>query len=210
MNPKPLLVCFALKEEAGPFRRATAGHEAISVLLTGIGRKSATQSVIGFLAKQSPTFVLTCGFAGGLNPELATGDVVFSTEDGMLAVRLTSAGAKRGRIFCAEKIAVTVAAKRTLREQTGADVVEMESGAIQSLCRERRIPCATVRVVSDSANEDLPLDFNQLTKPDMNLDFAKLAVTILKNPWKIPALMRLQRNCRLAALRLTDVLIKVV
>ncbi|HMP82159.1 MAG TPA: hypothetical protein PKA41_05555 [Verrucomicrobiota bacterium] len=204
------LVCFALKEEAGPFRRACAGRDGVSILLTGIGQANASRAVANFLSKQSPALVFTCGFAGGLNPQLTTGDVVFSTEGGTIATRLTSAGATQAHVFCAERVAVTVAEKHALREQTGADAVEMESGAIQSLCRERGIPCATVRVISDTANEDLPLDFNQLSKPDKNLDFGKLAVTLLKRPGKIPALLRLQKNCSLASRNLSDVLMKVV
>ena len=70
----------------------------------------------------------------------------------------------------------------------------MESEAIQDICREQRLPCATVRVISDTANEDLPLDFNQLSKPDLNLDYGKLAWAIVKSPGKIPALLRLQKN----------------
>ena len=39
------LICFALKEEAAPFRKIAAGNAAsapagISILLTGIGRQS--------------------------------------------------------------------------------------------------------------------------------------------------------------------------
>lgn len=204
------LVCFAVKEEARPFQKFAAGRSGVSILVTGIGRKNAEKFVREFLLKNSPCQILTCGFAGALNPGLNHGAVVFSTGGPELRERLLAAGARDAKIFCAERIAITVAEKKALLANTGADAVEMESDAIQSICRERGIPCATVRVISDTAGEDLPLDFNQLSKPDMNLDYGKLAWAIVKSPGKIRALMRLQKHCEFAAEELSKVLEKVI
>ena len=237
-----LLVCFALKEEAAPFRKMVAGTvaaaQAASILITGIGRKNAEKSVREFLADFSggasvlasrrrytltrqarlvsslapPELVLTCGFTGGLNPDLKLGDVVFelSTLNSQLSTRLSASGAKPAKFFCADRIATTVAEKKKLRVETGADAVEMESEAIQAICRERGIPCATVRVISDTANEDLPLDFNRLFKPDMSLDYGKLAWAIARSPGKIGALLKLQKQTRFAAEGLADTLSKLL
>jgi nucleoside phosphorylase len=209
------LTCFALKEEATPFRKIAAGKAAsaqanISILLTGIGRRNAETSLSAFLATHSPKLVLTCGLAGGLNPALSIGDVVFETSNEALQKQLFGAGAKPARFYCAPLIATTVAEKEELRRTTGADAVEMESEIIHEICRERRIPCATVRVISDTAHENLPLNFNKLSKPDQSLDFGKLAWAIAKSPGKIPALLRLQRNTKYAAQRLALVLEKVI
>jgi nucleoside phosphorylase len=205
-----ILICFALKEEAAPFRKIVAGKSGISILLTGIGRQNAEKSVRAFLAARPPKLVLTCGFAGGLNPELKPGEVVFEAPDENLRAKLLAAAAKPGKIFCADRIATTVAEKKKLRDETGADAVEMESAAIHAACRERGIPCATVRVISDTANEDLPLDFNALSKPDKNLDFGKLFLTIARSPGKIGALMRLRKQTKFAAENLAGVLAKLV
>jgi hypothetical protein len=248
------LVCFALKEEAAPFRKMVAGKSGISILITGIGRKHAEKVVREFLnscrsrgnetqikdiletphvVSCDPGLVLTCGFAGGLNPELKLGEVVFElmdrrgelhepqteiefgarvtrpSESSSLREKLVAAGARPAKFFCADRIATTVAEKKKLRAGTGADAVEMESAAIHAVCRERGIPCATVRVISDTAGEDLPLDFNQLARPDMNLDYGKLALAILKSPGKIGALLKLQKQTRFAAERLAEVLAHV-
>ncbi|HKI68014.1 MAG TPA: hypothetical protein VKA67_00375 [Verrucomicrobiae bacterium] len=251
-----MLVCFALKEEAVPFRKIAAGKSGISVLLTGIGRKNAEKSVRDFLASNSggasvlasrtreptgsqkpfviglapPDLVLTCGFAGGLNPELQSGDVVFEipscSSRGNEAQKqigdqsepphvgcykkLIATGAKPAKFFCADRIATTAVEKKKLRDETGADAVEMESEAIHAICREREIPCATVRVISDTADEDLPLDFNKLAKPDLNLDYGKLLAAVARSPGKIPALLRLQKQTRAAAENLSAVLAKVI
>ena len=204
------LVCFAVKEEAPAFRKLAGPKSGVATLVTGMGRRNAEAAVRRFLASQSAELVLTCGFAGGLHPDLAPGAVVYETTDEELAASLAQAGAKPAKIFSADRVAVTVADKQALRKATGADAVEMESAAIQAVCRELKIPCATVRVISDAAGEDLPLDFNQLYRPDMTLDTGKLAWTIAKSPWNIPGLMRLQKRCQFAAEQLAAVLIKVL
>jgi hypothetical protein len=172
-----------------------------------------------------------------LNPVLKLGDVVFELSPGgsqgdepqtKLGIRvpefenkaelpcvgcherLIAAGAKPAHFFCADRVATTVAEKKDLCAKTGADAVEMESEAIHAVCRERRIPCATVRVISDTAAEDLPLDFNQLHKADLSLDYGKLALALAKSPGKIGALLRLQQQTRLAAERLAGVLARVI
>lgn len=203
------LVCFALKEEAGAFQRLTADREDVSILITGIGRKNSERTLVERLNQLTPRLVLTCGFAGGLDPTLAPGDVLCSTADEGLRGKLTVAGARPVKFYCASRIATKVAEKLELRRTTGADAVEMESAAIHTICRERGIRCATVRAVSDTASEDLPLDFNQLSKPDLSLDFGKLLWATTKSPGKIPGLLRLQKNSNLAAQRLAEVLAKI-
>jgi adenosylhomocysteine nucleosidase len=207
-----LLVCFALNEEAALFRKIVADKPDVAIIVTGVGRKNAEKSLREFLATNSPELVLTCGFAGGLNPELRLGDVVFEVQspESKVQSQLLATGAKPAKFFCAERIATTVAEKKKLRGETGADAVEMESWAIYAVCRERGIPYATVRVISDTANEDLPLDFNQLSKSDKNLHYGKLAQALLLSPWKIGALLKLQKKTKFAAEQLADVLAKLI
>lgn len=205
-----MFVCFALREEASAFRKIAAGKAGVSILITGIGRRNAERMVGEFLKSGSPQFVLTCGFAGGLNPELASGTVVFATDAAQLQEKLLAAGAAPARLHCVSQIATTVAEKQELRRTTGADAVEMESEVIHGLCRQRGIPCATVRVISDTAHEDLPLDFNRFAKPDLSLHYGKLLLAVARSPAKIPALVRLQRNCNFAARRLAETLAKVI
>ena len=204
-----ILVCFALNTEAAPFRKIGPSRPEVSILITGVGRGSADKAVRSFLADHSPDRVFTCGFAGGLNPALAAGDVVFETDDPVLRNLLPKAGAKPARCFCALRIAVTAAEKQALRRTTGADVVEMESEVIQAICRERSVPCATLRAVSDPADEDLPLDFNELMTPARGMNYCKLMAALLKSPAKIRPLLKLQRRCAAAAEALAKVLARV-
>jgi adenosylhomocysteine nucleosidase len=204
------LVCFAMKEEANPFRKLASTNPDVSVLVTGIGRKNTETSLRKFLGTATPARVLTCGFAGGLDPVLESGAVVFETADAAMQGKLLAAGAKPARFHSVERIATTVGEKSKLRDQTRADAVEMESAAVHAICRERGIPCATVRVISDTAGEDLPLDFNQIARHDLSLDYLKLALAIARSPGKIRALMRLQRQTQTAAENLAQVLAKLL
>jgi adenosylhomocysteine nucleosidase len=217
MENKNIAVCFALPEEAGPFKKV-CGND-VHVFLTGIGRENATNATREFLKTHTPSLLITCGFAGGLIPELRVGDVVFElpkagsgTADIYTDLRskLIAAGAREAKIFCADRIATTAADKRQLREETHADAAEMESGAVHDVCTGRGIPCVTVRVISDTANEDLPLDFNQFLREDKSMDMSKLMLAVAKAPWKMGALMQSQQNTKLAAQRLAEVLEKLV
>jgi len=201
----PFLVCFAVREEAA-FERQLHRKER---LITGMGRRNASTQFLEALRHISPDRVLTCGFAGALNPEFKIGDVLFDEDfDAGMNQALLSAGAIPAKFYCSVRVAVTAAEKAELWRTTGADAVEMESSVIRSLCRERGIPSATVRVISDAANEDLPLDFNALMTSEQKISMPKLMGKLLKSPRSIPRLMDLQRNTRHAAQRLADVLEK--
>ncbi|MBI5386038.1 MAG: hypothetical protein HZA90_15290 [Verrucomicrobia bacterium] len=206
-----VLVCFALKEEAAPFRRLVADRPNLHVLITGIGRQNSERRFREALAPPLPSLVLTCGYAGALNPARGLGDVVFSADPASgLKPKLAALGAKEARFHCADRMIATATEKAALRQSTGADAVEMESEIIRHLCRERGLSSATVRVISDTANEDLPLDFNLLTTPDLRLSYAKLAVAIMKSPGVVPALLKLQKQTRHAAVKLAEVLMRAL
>lgn len=206
----PALVCFAINEEATAFRRRLGDRPGVRVLVTGMGRSNARRSLEAALQCEHPGQVFTCGFAGGLDPALRIGEVVFSTSELAIAKKLLLAAAKPATFHCANRVASTAAEKTELRRTTGADAVEMESEIIHLLCRKHGIPCTTVRVISDAAAEDLPLDFNRLSKPDLNLNYGKLVLAIARSPQVIPRLIQLRRQTRVAAENLAQVLIKVV
>jgi uridine phosphorylase len=205
------LVCFAVKEEAASFKAAVASRPDIQILLTGMGQRNAEKFIRSALSAHKPTLVLTCGFAGALKPDLTLGTVLSSCDDAPhLQPRLLAAGARPARFHCANRVASTAAEKRQLWESSHADAVEMESQVICNICREDHIPCATVRVILDTASEDLPLDFNFLMTADQQMDYRKLAFSLAKSPSKIAALLRLQKQSKAAAQKLAEVILKVI
>jgi adenosylhomocysteine nucleosidase len=205
-----IFVCFAVKEEAHAFQQQVGGRFGIKIVLTGIGRNNAERALREALVAHKPGLVLSCGFAGGLRPELTTGTVLFAADgERRLEEALLKAGARAGRFCCAAEVAITSNQKRALWERTRADAVEMESEIICAICRERKIPHAIVRVILDTASEDLPLDFNLLMTADQQMSYGRLAMALVKSPGKIGALLRLQKQSQAAAQKLAEVLLRI-
>ena len=197
------LVCFAVPQEAAPFQKLVRGRPGVRVLITGMGARHAERAAREAVHELRPARVFTCGFAGALDPALVIGDVVCPRET-------ICWGAKPVLFHCASRVAITVAEKQALRAQTGADVVEMESAVITRVCHAAGVECVTLRAISDTADEDLPLDFNALMTSADQINWWKFARTIAFQPTLIGSLIAFQRQTRDAARQLGRVLNQVV
>jgi adenosylhomocysteine nucleosidase len=203
LNPPPLIT-FAVNAEAAPTRHHLQQQRINSrILITGIGPHAARASITRALEPSRPPMVITCGFAGGLDPALPLGQLVFDADPAFpLAQALMPIGARPASFLASDRILATAADKAAARELSGADVVEMESFVIRQLCRERNIPSATLRVISDTAREDLPLDFSRFLSDSGAFRYDQLLAALFRAPGRIPALIRFQRQTRQAALTL--------
>ena len=89
---RPVLVCFAVPQEAKPFLKLIGQDRDVRVLVTGMGARNAERSLLATLSTISPQRVFTCGFAGALAPDLQIGDVVCgpgTVIDGARSVQFT-------------------------------------------------------------------------------------------------------------------------
>ena len=68
----------------------------------------------------------------------------------------------------------------------------------------------TVRVISDDASEDLPMDFNALMTPDMRIDGGRMFFQLVGAPWKIPDLIQFNKRVTASADALAEVLYALV
>jgi adenosylhomocysteine nucleosidase len=145
--------------------------------------------------RRQADLILSVGFCGALDPALRIGDIVVSGEfpEG------GNSSFVRARVLSLDRVVVTEQEKRTLRETTGASVVEMESAVVEAKAAEWRVPFCCVRAVSDMAHEDMPLDFNQYRDSEGRFARARIAGAAITRPAAIPKLVRLNRNCRRAA-----------
>jgi adenosylhomocysteine nucleosidase len=158
------------------------------LVANGPGRRLTAQ-VLG--TKREVDQIVNIGFCGALDPALRVGDVIRAPQ----------------HLVTTDRVAVTAAEKHRLYALTGASAVEMEREAVETKAREWGVPFHWVKVVSDSASEDLPIDFNRHRDREGRFSRVRIALAALRRPFRtIPGLLRLDRNCRLAADRLGEFL----
>lgn len=176
-----------------------AAQSGWQLLASGPGSRLVTEAL---RERRNVDGIVSVGFCGALDPALEVGDIVVSGED----VR-SSRSYARGPILSIDRVAVTAAEKRALRKQTGAIAVEMESAAVAAKAREWGVPFRCIKVVSDTAREDMPLDFNRYRDAVGRFSRARIALAAVRHPLTaVPALLRLDRNCRHSAEKLGEFL----
>ena len=153
--------------------------------------------------KKNVNGIINTGFCGALDPALQVGDIVVSGEIEFT----TSSPFVPGETLSDDRVVVTAAEKRALRYRTGAVAVEMEAAATKSKAAEWGVPFMCIRVVSDTAADDLPLDFNRFRNADGNFSRTRIALAAMARPFSaMPGLLELDRNCRRASQSLGDFL----
>lgn len=151
--------------------------------------------------KKNVNGIISTGFCGSLDPVLQVGNIVV-WGDAEVASRTPFV---RGEIFSADRVAVTAAEKRELRNRTGAVAVDMEAAAVKGKAAEWGVRFMCIRAVSDTAAEDLPLDFNRFRNADGNFSRTRIALAAMARPFSaMPGLLELERNCGRASQALGD------
>ena len=189
--------------------------QSLSILQCGVGPEHAAATVRRLLQTSPPQRLLVAGLCGGLQAELAIGDV-------LLAETVQSAESGEtlactwlphipgvpplGGLLSSQTLLATTAAKQQAAASTGCLGVDQESFAILQLARQFRIPCGVIRTISDSATDELPSAVARFVSPNGNLQLTAVITALLRNPALIPALLRLQQHSSTALRQLLWVL----
>jgi adenosylhomocysteine nucleosidase len=150
----------------GRFLLGNVGAEEVLVAHTGVGPAAAAENVAALLAVHRPRLLISTGFAGGLDPRLAVGDLIvatnFSAPAPVAQSRLLLAGHTRahfGALTSQPHPAESVPEKAALARATGALAVDMETASVADACARAGVPLLAVRAISDPAREPLPVPF---------------------------------------------------
>ena len=205
------------KWDAADIFRAEIGAAEVNVLLTGIGARQAAQEVskIAWGAPDTVEFCVSSGLTGGLRPEFQIGQILVARS--IVAQRAPAGRAGRmisgsaplvsfaedcgatavGRFYSAERAISLSEEKREL--SSSADAVEMESFSVLSRARASGVPGVAIRCVSDTVDEDLPLDMNEVFKQDGGVSIPRVLGQLALRPRSIPGLVKLGQHSKRAA-----------
>jgi adenosylhomocysteine nucleosidase len=194
----PVLVVTGLAREA-----AALGADVIP-LISG-AHPGALQRALADEAKAPFSAVVSFGLAGGLDPSLSPGTmivasgVVAGTERfecppalvQVLVEGFSSAGAaaRHGLVAGVEAPVMTAAAKAQLFRETGALAVDMESHLAAAFARQRSLPFAVARVISDPARRALPALAAKAVRPDGSVDVGLVLGEIVREPRQLAGLI---------------------
>lgn len=212
---------FALETEADPFvarvRDATtlrgpvlSFHEGtiagrrVAWVVSGAGSAAAGRAATTLLEGHAPALLVSAGFAGGLDVGLARGALVLPgrvLREGCTPLPLSlpkidlPTANRGGDIVTVDTIVTTNAAKRALHASTGAAIVDLETHAVALAASAANVPCASLRVVSDAAGDELPTDIARLVAPQSAFRRAGAALAAIgRKPAAAGTLWRLWEN----------------
>lgn len=212
-----ILVAFALKSEFAPWRRksqygwrqeatgfsyhGSMANAGIRVVLTGIGARRADRVIDG-AAHYEPQVGIVAGLAGGLKPEWRSGDVLVAesvgspgqTETAPSDPRLfrlaVECGAKPARRFLTLPRIARTAREKSLVAEAG-EAADMESLLLMPGLSQLGIPVVAVRAIADSADQDMPCDFEGASDDQGEIRMGKLLAQLVPRPQSWPGFFRL-------------------
>ena len=213
-----------LRRELLNVEDATGVHPDVDFRVIGVGpdRSGATLAQI---LQQNDFYVdgvLVLGVAGGIDPELETGDLLladrYALQNGAAqhsgkAIHPDSAMLRTGQqaalnlsvpIFeggslTVDHLVAQPQERQALRVQYQVRSVNMEDYPAAEAAREKGVPFLSVRVVLDTANQSLPGYLPGLAKSPY-----KVITNVLLMPWRIPTMLGLKKQLQLCQAVLTN------
>ena len=191
------------------------GRAAVLVA-NGPGPKLAGQAVEIARGRQELNGLVSTGFCGALDPALKPLDIFIPTEilpslDQLNRDRkgasINPVTSKRpyqtGKLLSLDRVASTTTEKSELHKTT-ASAIEMEAAAVSQKAREYNLPFYCIRVVTDTATESFPLDFNRLRDSNGRFSRTKILAAAFRQPSVFPGLLKLNKRSKQAAQALGD------
>ncbi len=190
------------------------GGAKVGVVLTGIGPRQAAlkASEIVWESNEAARICISTGLAGALRTEYKLADLlvartvssgvaqesrVIDCDPSLVALAGAHGARIAGRLHTADRVISTAAEKQNLA--AAADAVDMESFEVVKESLAYGVRSVVIRAISDTAEEDLPLDMDRVLTGDGRVSRSRVLGQLVRRPWALPGLLRLGSRSKRAA-----------
>ena len=229
-----LIVVASMEQELTGLRRelreiadATGINSQVEFQVLGVGPERAGEAMAALLEnrlsrRSKVDGVLLVGVAGGVDPELETGDLLLADRHALQNGASQGAGQAikpdADMLQSAQKAALELSVpifnggsltvdhlvaepheREALRTEYQVYSVNMEDYRAAEAAQNAGVPFLSVRVVLDTASQRLPGYL-----PGLARSRYKVVTKILLMPWRIPTMLRLKRQLQLCQAVLTN------
>ncbi len=219
-------MAFALPQERAGFSMPK-GVASPHVLITGAGEKAAYGGISALLLRGDVKQLIICGYCGAIS-NVPVGTVVLPrrvvngyanndaqdlTPDGALLASIDSSlhpGVLRdvtllscSRVLLNRDEKLEAASQHNLQHPA---VVDMETVACARAAAEVNVPWAVIRVVTDSLDDTMPLDFNQLNDRNGQTSVLRIVLAAMAKPSSFGGLIQLGGRAKAGTRLLHDAL----
>lgn len=226
-----LIVVASMEQELTGLRRelreiedATGISSQVEFQVLGVGPERAGAAMAALLENRRSKIdgVLLVGVAGGVDPELETGDLLLADRHALQNGASQGAGQAikpdAEMLQSAQKAALELSVpifnggsltvdhlvaepheRESLRTEYQVYSVNMEDYRAAEAAQNAGVPFLSVRVVLDTASQRLPGYL-----PGLARSRYKVVTKILLMPWRIPTMLRLKRQLQLCQAVLTN------
>jgi adenosylhomocysteine nucleosidase len=211
-----------IRTEGAGFVAREGGLDGLRLLVveSGAGCQAAARATQSLILGHRPQWIISAGFAGGLDDRLAQGDILLADEITNSSGRVLAIDFKLkpdaaepmrhlhvGRLLSVDRVVETAEEKRSLGKQFSALAVDMESMGVAEVCGNEKIRFLSVRVITDAVDRTLPRDIDYLVKKKSTAGrLGAAAGAILRRPSSIKDMWQLKEDALLASERLAKFL----
>jgi len=185
-------------------------------VVTGIGRFAAQRAMEDAFDK-TPDFCIASGLAGALKANYLLEEVLaarwvtdiksgrsFPGDSELLELAAESGAKLVERFLVTEHVIAAAAEKRELA--SSGDAVEMEGAHILAVATQKRVRALAIRSVSDAADQDLPLEFDETFDDEGQVRISNIFRQVVAKPGRVGGLIRLAADSARAANSLANFL----
>jgi adenosylhomocysteine nucleosidase len=188
----------------------------VRIFHTGVGPKISTSRTQNFLRAETPGFLISSGFAGGVSADLQAGDLIVAEnfcdpdlisrwKKDQSSERTARAPARLVKLFSSETIADSVEKRNEIARTHGAGAVDMETESIARVCAAQAVPMFSLRVISDTPAAPFPAPPHILFDiARQRTNYIRLLGYLVGHPAAISGLARFARQISRARETLTE------